>query len=108
MEEKITNRDLPSQNPTAVSTSPAKDTQQAGLVAEEPITRSVTNEPPDGGLKGQPTSDPAEVDAIIKRAWKAIHQGTPQDLNDLVTKFFQKNIILNAATMMMRLISFQV
>ena len=51
MEEKITNRDLPSQNPTAVSTSPAKDTQQAGLVAEEPITRSVTNEPPDGGLK---------------------------------------------------------
>ena len=30
---------------------------------------------PDGGRKGEVTSDPREIDAIIKRAWKTIHEG---------------------------------
>ena len=30
---------------------------------------------PDGGKAGQMTSDPAEIDAVVKRAWKAVYDG---------------------------------
>ena len=30
---------------------------------------------PDGGRRGEITSKPKEIDAIVKRAWKAIHDG---------------------------------
>ena len=29
----------------------------------------------DGGKKGQLTSNPADIDAVVRRAWKAVYDG---------------------------------
>ena len=38
----------------------------------------------DSGKAGQMTSNPADVDAIVKRAWQKIHKGTGGCINDAV------------------------
>ena len=42
---------------------------------------------PDGGKKGQMTSEPAEVDAVVKRAWQAIYQGMEGCIDEAVKKY---------------------
>ena len=42
---------------------------------------------PDGGKAGQMTSDPAEIDAVVKRAWQAIYNGMEGCINGAVDKY---------------------
>ena len=41
----------------------------------------------DGGKAGQMTSNPADVDAIVKRAWQKIHKGTGGCISNAVDDF---------------------
>ena len=44
----------------------------------------------DGGKVGQMTADPREVDAVVKRAWKAIYDGMQGCITPAVAKFLSK------------------
>ena len=41
----------------------------------------------DGGTKGQITSNPADVDAVVRRAWQAIHKGAEGCIDTAVDHF---------------------
>jgi hypothetical protein len=44
----------------------------------------------DGGLKGQITTNPQEVDAVVKRAWQKIHNGMEGNIEKAVATFLSK------------------
>lgn len=45
---------------------------------------------PDGGKAGQVTHDPKQIDAVVKRAWRAVHHGNVQDVEQTVESFLDK------------------
>ena len=44
----------------------------------------------DGGRKGEITSKPKEIDAIVKRAWKTIHDGMSGCMETAVEEYLNK------------------
>ena len=44
----------------------------------------------DGGLKGQITTNPQEVDAVVKREWQRIHNGMGGNIEKAVATFLSK------------------
>ena len=54
----------------------------------KPMTNIVIDrDTDDGGTKGQHTSNPADVDKIVKRAWQAIHEGAEGCIETAVDHF---------------------
>ena len=45
----------------------------------------------DGGKKGHITSNPVDVDNIVRRAWQAIHEGAEGCIETAVDQFLDKN-----------------
>ena len=45
---------------------------------------------PDGGKQGEITTNPEEVDAIVKRAWKEIYDGMAGCMDTAIDLFFDK------------------
>ena len=43
----------------------------------------------DGGKKGEITTNPKEVDGIVKRAWKAVYDGVGQNVFNVIQAFFK-------------------
>ena len=44
----------------------------------------------DGGKKGEITTNPQEVDAIVKRAWKVIYDGVAANMEVAINAFFEQ------------------
>ena len=44
----------------------------------------------DGGKRGEITSNPKDVDAIVKRAWNAIHQGMQGCMDTAIEVYLEK------------------
>jgi hypothetical protein len=44
----------------------------------------------DGGKKGQMTTNPTDIDAVVRRAWKAIYDGTADATGGAVDMFMNK------------------
>ena len=44
---------------------------------------------PDGGKAGQMASDPAEIDAVVKRAWQAVYDGMGGCITKAVESYFE-------------------
>ena len=59
-----------------------------GEQAGKPLTNVLRDrDTADGGKAGQMTSNPADVDAIVKRAWQRIHKGTGGCISNAVDYF---------------------
>ena len=67
------------------------------------MSRAIGNEPakpllcvkrdkdtPDGGKQGEITTNPEEVDAIVKRAWKKVYDGRAWCMGTDIEAFFDK------------------
>ena len=44
----------------------------------------------DGGKKGQLTSNPADIDEVVRRAWKAIYDGIGGNIETAIEFFLNK------------------